>query len=134
MENDVAEASRQMDAARAGDLEAVHVSDETYDIVEHCIRKHWPGYVGHFRYGLFTITALQWREIAEEMRRLSQRLRLRSLNQIDLPAYHADRRSNLLQARRYLAGRFEIAEMLDDLRKILDHWTDKWLVIHVHGY
>lgn len=132
--NDIVEARRQMDAARAGKLAAVHVSDDAYDIVEHCIRQHWPNYESDLRWALYTITASQWREIAEEMRCLSRRLRLRSLAQIDLPANRVDRLSNLRQLQNYLAARIEIADMLDELRRTLDRWAKNWPVIHVHGY
>jgi hypothetical protein len=126
-----------MTAARSGELEAVNVSDDLYDLIEPCIGRHWPDYNSGYRTGLFTITADQWREIARDMKRLSNRLRLVSASQIrpyKLHRWYVERVPRLRMLQRHLAARIEIANALDELRETLDRWTRTWPVIHVHGY
>ena len=133
----VEEAGRRMRAARAGRLEAVHISDDAYDLVEPCIGRHWPGYNSGYRTALIAIGAPQWRDIAPDLKRQSDRLRFVSASQIRLyppHQYYADRLPRLRMLQRHLAARIEIADMLDGLREVLDRWTKIWPVIHMHGY
>jgi hypothetical protein len=133
----IEEAGRRMKAARGGKLEAVNVSDDLYDLVEPCIGRHWPGYNSGYRTGLIAINADQWRDIAQDMKRQSTRLRLVSASQIRLYKLHqwyVDRVPRLRVLQRHLAARIEIADALDELRETLDRWARTWPVIHLHGY
>lgn len=131
--HDIVESGRQRDAALAGLLECVHISDEAYSIVEICIGRHLSQYSGFLRYGLFTITAEQWQPISKDLLHLGRRFRMRSVRQIGLPAYWSNRWNMRHSRKQCFDGRIEIANMLDDLRQKLDKWTVTWAVINVHG-
>jgi len=132
--HDIVASDLQRKAALAGALPSVHISDDAYSIVEICIRKHWPGYNSGLRYGLFTITAEQWRLISIDMLRLGRRFRMRSIQQIGLPLLRSRGWQDRRRLRRFIDERIEIADMLGELQQTLDVWIVRWPVINVHGY